>query len=96
MPGRPEERAKDHRLDGPNFVMALARSKPIAGIAGRMYPGSFEREIVKNTRQNAAQLSRKQEVALSRWPRTPLRIPVTAAQSSAGVQGKRAIRTIPA
>ena len=56
MPGKPEVRANDHRLAGPNFVIALARSKPIAGMDGRMYPGSFDREIVKNTRQNPAQL----------------------------------------
>ena len=67
-PGTGLKQLNDQRFSGPSFVTDLARSNLIAGIEGRMYPGNLEREIVKNTRQKPAQLSRRADIALIRWP----------------------------
>jgi hypothetical protein len=49
---------KDLMRIGPGDWTPRAKRRPIAGIAGRMYPGSFDLEIEKKRSENSDQARR--------------------------------------
>src|SRR5215469_10654347 len=76
----------------PNRVMDRASMRLMAGMAGRMYPGSLDFEIVKKSTQKVDQVRRRIAAGEGCCDRTERRTPPKAEQSRASVQGRNAIR----
>ena len=95
-----DERNKDMTRD---FVLPLASANrervmsiTIAGIAGRIYPGSFDFEIEKKMRQKAAHVKKKRDLGDRYLKRVNCTAPATKDHTARAVQGSRAInRTAP-
>ena len=75
---------------------ARAMSTAIAGMAGRMYPGNFDLEIVKKTRHKRAQDKKKRAFGDNCFTRTNFADPTIKDHTARAVQGRRATsRTAP-
>ena len=71
-------------------VQECARATPMAGIAGRTYPGSLEREAEKKSTQKAAQLTKKHPVAVMWRVRQRRNMPAITVQINIAVHGRNA------
>ena len=76
-----------------SLANAALNKSAIAGKAGKIYPGNFERDMEKNKRQKLAQQSEKREKGETFSEVKSLRPPVKAAQRRIALQGKKATRT---